>query len=143
MSSATAGIAPDLLKALAILPSHNCEKLCNRPRRPKPYWKSEKKVPFLQVINGLIIQKFFKDFNNHKKILTGQQCLAVDLSQILLNTATTNETFQQSGKEDSFRHILKSSAGMYESSGSQFFRTITGKESRPDNFDESWLVMTF
>ena len=27
-----------------------------------------------------------------------------------LNTGTTNETFQQFGKQDSFRHILKSSA---------------------------------
>ena len=43
-----------------------------------------------------------------------------------LNTGTTDKTFQQSGKEDSFRQILKSSASMYESSGSQFFRTTTG-----------------
>ena len=32
---------------------------------------------------------------------------------------------------------------MYESSGSQFFRTITGIQSRPDAFHESRLVMTF
>ena len=32
---------------------------------------------------------------------------------------------------------------MYESSGSQFFRTITGIQSGPDAFDESRLVMTF
>ena len=30
---------------------------------------------------------------------------------------TTNENFQQSGKQDSFRNILKSSARIYESSG--------------------------
>ena len=54
-----------------------------------------------------------------------------------------NETFQQSGKQDSFRHILKSSASMYESSGSQFFRTTTGIQSGPDAFDKSRFIMTF
>ena len=49
----------------------------------------------------------------------------------------------KSGKQDSFRHILKSSASMYESSGSQFFRTTTGIQSGPDAFDESKFVMTF
>ena len=52
--------------------------------------------------------------------------LAVDFSPTFLNTGTTDKTFQQSGNEDSFRHILKSLASMYESSGSQFFRTTTG-----------------
>ena len=42
-----------------------------------------------------------------------------------------------------FRHLLKSLASMYESSGSQFFRTTTGIESGPDAFDESRFVMTF
>ena len=46
-------------------------------------------------------------------------------------------------KQDSFRHLLKSSARMYESSGSQFFRTTTGIQSRPDSFDKSRFVMTF
>ena len=32
---------------------------------------------------------------------------------------------------------------MYESSGSQFFRTTTGIRSGPDAFDESRFVMTF
>ena len=35
-----------------------------------------------------------------------------------LNTETTGETFQQFGKQGSFRHMLKSSPSMYESSGS-------------------------
>ena len=56
---------------------------------------------------------------------------------------TTNETFHQSGKQDSFRHILKSSANIYESSGSQFFTTTTGTQSGPDAFDESRIVTTF
>ena len=52
---------------------------------------------------------------------------------------TTNETLQQSGKEDPFRHILKSSVIMHESSDSQFFKTTTGIQSGPDTFDESRL----
>ena len=39
--------------------------------------------------------------------------------------------------------ILKSSASIYESSGSQFFRTNTGIQSGPDAFDESRCVMMF
>ena len=35
------------------------------------------------------------------------------------------------------------SASMYESAGSQFFRTTTGIQSGPDAFDESRFVMTF
>ena len=32
---------------------------------------------------------------------------------------------------------------MYESSGSQFFRTTTGTQSGPDAFDKSRFIMTF
>ena len=39
--------------------------------------------------------------------------------------------------------ILKISASMYESSGSQFFRTTTEIQSGPGAFDESNFVMTF
>ena len=56
---------------------------------------------------------------------------------------TTDETFQQSGEQVSFRDILKSSAGMYERSGSQFFKTTTVIQSGPDAFDESRFVVTF
>ena len=45
--------------------------------------------------------------------------------------------------EDFFRHILKISSSMYESSGSQFFRITTGIQSGPDTFDESRFVMIF
>ena len=69
--------------------------------------------------------------------------LAVDLSPRFLNTETTNKIFQQSGKQDSFRHILKSSASMNESSGLQFLRTTTGIQSGPDAFDESRFFMAF
>ena len=38
---------------------------------------------------------------------------------------------------------MKSSASTKESSGSQFFRTTTGKQSGPDAFDKSRLIITF
>ena len=60
-----------------------------------------------------------------------------------LNTGATDETFQKSGKQDSIRQILKSSANMYESSGSQFLRTTTGMQSGPDAFNEPRFIMTF
>ena len=37
---------------------------------------------------------------------------------------------------------MKTSASMYEISGSQFFRTTTGIQSGPDAFDKSRFVMT-
>ena len=95
------------------------------------------------MINNSIIYNFFKDFTNHRKKTNRVVVLAVDLSPTFLNTGTTDETFQQSGKQDSFRHLLKNLASMYESSGSQFFRTTTGIQSGPDALDESKFVMTF
>ena len=50
---------------------------------------------------------------------------------------------EQSGKLNSVRHILKSTASMYESSDSQFIRTTTGTQSGSDTFDKSRLVVKF
>ena len=98
----------------------------------KGTWKWQKKftLRLLKSLPGHSISHYWK-------------FLAVSLSPTFLNTGTTNETFQQSGKQDSFRHILKSSASIYESSGSQFFRTTTGIQSEPDTFDESRFAITF
>ena len=60
-----------------------------------------------------------------------------------MNTGATNETLQQSGNQDFFRQMLKSSASMYESSGSQFFRTTAEMQSKVDIFDKSGLVIIF
>ena len=46
-------------------------------------------------------------------------------------------------KQLHFLRKLKSSAGIYESSGSQFFRTTIGIQSGLDVFDESRFVMNF
>ena len=72
--------------------------------------------------------------------------LFTSFSKILLLTTrrvtgTTDKTFQQSEKQDSFRHKLMSSASIYESSGSQFFRITTGIQSGSDAFDNSSLAM--
>ena len=45
--------------------------------------------------------------------------------------------------KDSLRHLLRSSASMKESSGSQFFRNNTGIQSGPDAFDKSRFIMIF
>ena len=73
------------------------------------------------VISHHFIYKFFKDSTNRIR-LTGWQFLAEDLSPTFLNTGTTNETFQQCGKQNFLRHMLKSSASSYETSGSQFLK---------------------
>ena len=85
----------------------------------------------------------FKDFTNHRKKTNREVVFSSRPSPTFLNTGTTDETFQQSGKKDSFRQILKSLASMYESSGSEFFRTTTWIQSGPDAFDEPRFDMTF
>ena len=64
-------------------------------------------------------------------------------SATFLNTKTRDKTFQESGKQDSFRHILKSTCSKYESSNPHFFRSTTRIKSEPEAFDESRLVMNF
>ena len=80
---------------------------------------------FVLMINNSIIYKLFKGFTSYRKPFLN-----------ILNTVTTGKTFQQSGKWDSFRYLLKSSAGMYESLDSYFFRTTAGIQSGPNAFDE-------
>ena len=55
----------------------------------------------------------------------------------------TNETFQQSVRQDSFKHLLNSSASMWESSGLHLFRMTTEIKSGLDVFDKSRFMMTF
>ena len=74
-----------------------CQKICSRSRRPKTILESRKKATFLQVIENPFIYKFIKDVTNHRKETNS----AIVYSSI------------KSGKQDSFRHILKSSASMY------------------------------
>ena len=68
-----------------------------------------KKATFLLVINNSIIYKFLKDFTNHRKKTNK---VVVFSCRPFLKIGTTDETFQKSGKQDSFRHLLKISASM-------------------------------
>ena len=95
------------------------------------------------MITMPLFASFSKTLLTIEKRLAGQWFLAVDLFPTCLNTGTTDETFHQSGKQESFRHLLKSSAGMQESSGWQFFTTISGIQLGPDAFDKSRFIMTF
>ena len=63
------------------------------------------------------------------------------MSQIFLNIATTYETFQKSGDQDSFRHKLKNSANTYESSGSVFSAELPleQKENKKCLSNQNWL----
>ena len=91
------------------------------------------------MINKSIICKFFKDFTNHriKKKKGGS------FSWQTSNTGTSDETFQQSGEINSWRHLLKRSSNTYESWGSKFFKTTTRIQSGPDAFDKSRLFVIF
>ena len=49
-----------------------------------------------------------------------------------LNSGATDQTFQQCGKQDSFRHIWESLASILKISDSQLFRPTTGIQPGPD-----------
>ena len=89
------------------------------------------------------LNKTFETLLTTERKITGQWFLAVAHSPTFLNTGTTDETFQKSGKQNSFRQIEKGSASMYASLGSHFFRTTTEKKSGPADFEMSRLVMIF
>ena len=131
ISSATAQAAPELLKALAILADATVRRYIVDRDNLKPYWKSENRSHFSRWSIRLLFTSFSKTL------------LAVDQLGTLLNTGTTDTTFQQSGKQDSFRQILKRSASLYEISGSQFLRSTTGIQSGPYAIDQLWRFSLF
>ena len=104
-------------------------------------WTIRKQTAFLNVINKPIIHKFFKDFTNHRK-KTNRVVVLCCASFLNIPNCRDHQRVQQSGKQDSFRHIWKSLTSMYEGFSSQFLRTTTGIESGPDAFDKSRLVIT-
>ena len=91
----------------------------------------------------LLFTNFLKTLLTTERRVTGRQVFALYLFSTFLNTETTYATYQESGKQDLFRHLLKISDSMYESSGSQFLRTTTETQSGPKAFEESRSVMTF
>ena len=91
---------------------YNCKNICSLLRRPIPILKIRKRPHFSRWSAILLFTRFSKTLLATESILSGRYFFAVDLSPTFLNTGSTNETFQQSGKQDSFRHLLKSSARM-------------------------------
>ena len=87
IQSATAPVAPDLLKALAILSDTTARRYAADQEDPKPYWKSEKRPDFSRWSIILLFTSFSKTSLTTEPRITGQLFLAVDLSPIFLNTA--------------------------------------------------------
>ena len=59
------------------------------------------------MINNPIIYKFFKDFTNHRKKTNRAVVFSYRTFPNILKYRTTLETFQQLGKQDSLRCLLK------------------------------------
>ena len=115
ISSGTARLASDLSKALTVLSDTTVRRSAVDQEDLKPYWQSEKRPHFSRWSKILSFTSFSKTLITTER---RRQFLAVEIYPTFLNTATTNQTFQQSRKQDSFIHLLKSSANMDESSGS-------------------------
>ena len=114
ISSVTAQVALHVLKVLAILSDTTVKR--SVLDREETYWKSEKR-PHLRgdQEDYYLPQSFSKALLTAERRLTGRQYLAVDLSPTFLTKGAIDESFQQSGKQDSFRHTLNSSARTNES----------------------------
>ena len=67
ISNATTWVAPDLLKALAVLSDTTLRRSAVDQEDLKPYWKSEKGHIISVGVNSRITYKFFKDFISHRK----------------------------------------------------------------------------
>ena len=66
ISSATAWVAPDLLKNPSNFIMYNCQKIFIWLRRPETILEI-KKATFFRMINKLITHKFFKDLTKHRQ----------------------------------------------------------------------------
>ena len=98
------------------------------------------------MINKPFIYKDFKDFTNYNK----KTNRVADFSyRPFTNIFKYKDLLRDlpktrlSGKQNSFRHILKSSASMYERSDSQLLRNTDGIQSGADAFEKSRFIMTF
>ena len=91
---------------------NNWKKIYNWSGRPKTILKIRKKTTFSRWSTILLFIRFSKTLLTTERRLTGRWFLAVDRSSTFLNTGTTDETFQQFEKQDSFRNLLKSSTSM-------------------------------
>ena len=81
ISSATAQVAPDLLKALPILSYTTVRRSKAVQEDLKPHWKSKKRPHFFRQPTILLFTNFLKTLLTTERRLTGWQFLAVALSQ--------------------------------------------------------------
>ena len=137
ISGVTAQVLADLLKVLAIL-SDTTLKICSWLRKFKTILEIRKKKIFL-----VDQQTYQQDFTNHRKKTNRVVVFSRTLSPNILKHSEHQWDLPIIWKTDSLRHILNSSATMYENSGSHFFRITTGIQLRPGTFHKSRLVMTF
>ena len=101
-------VVPDISKTLVILSDTIVRRSAVDWEDLKPYFKLEKKSTFFVAINKPIIYKFSKVLLTIVMRLTERQILGGDFFPTFLNTGTTEENFQESKKQDSLKHILKS-----------------------------------
>ena len=73
---------------------------------------------FLRRSTNLLSLSFSKILLTTEGTLTEWYFLAVCLSPTFLNTWTRDEIFDQFGKQDSSRHVLKSAVSKCQNSGS-------------------------
>ena len=79
---------------------YNCQKICSWLRTSKTILEIRKWPYFSRWSTILLFTSFSRTLLTTKRALTGIWFLAVDLSPTFLNTETNDETFQQSGKQD-------------------------------------------
>ena len=122
----------------------NCQKICSWSRKPKTMLEIRKNCHIsLDDQESYYLQVFQTSLLTRERRLTRWQFLALGCFPATLTARTTDETFQQSGKQSSFRYTLKSLASIFESSCSQFFRTTIRIQFEPDAFDEWRFVMSY
>ena len=102
------------MKTLEILSATSARLYPVNQEGLKPYSKSEKRLYFSKLLTSLTFTSFSKGWVSRAVLFW---CRPVS---IFLCTRNTDETSQQSGKQDSYRHIFKSSASIYEISGLNF-----------------------
>ena len=95
------------------------------------------------MINKHVFYNFYKHRTIHRKKHNRAVVFSCNSLPRILKYKDHGKNLPTIGKKDSFRHSLKGSANMYKISGSEFFRITTGKQLRPDTFDNSRLVMIF
>ena len=95
------------------------------------------------MIKNPIIYKFLEDFTNNRKKTNRAVVFCCRLFTDILKYRDHRCDLPKIWKTKLLQTNIEDSASMYESLGSQFFRTTTGIQSGPDAFDESRFVMTF